>query len=393
MKLRNMLAKDTKQELIDRVVVYGMKGYSKLKKEELIDSFMEYIETEEVRRSILVCLTEEELDLYCQATKSPVKISVKNIVNATHLSQYELGYIDDEMKCFTLFDERIGEIQLVNDKEFKVENQKKAWMMKCINFFKLFHGVTSAEVFYKMYSQNVNCTIDEMAKILKEIPIFISQVATSSIEEFAADKGFINSPLYSEYFLITNLQLLEDEKYIQLVSVQGDSKFYIPNVKLINEILFYGYEVSAPVYKKIDTFLKTKLRMDDGESKAWGLEIYMASINGDIPLIVVTKMIDFDIDFKNDKTLNEFIKLVNDTPTNTRLIENRGHTLEEIGVDFSATDFPFFAPEYKGIMNALIDDDVINFTEYRKEKEIKIGRNEPCPCGSGKKYKKCCGNN
>jgi preprotein translocase subunit SecA len=23
--------------------------------------------------------------------------------------------------------------------------------------------------------------------------------------------------------------------------------------------------------------------------------------------------------------------------------------------------------------------------------EIKVGRNDPCPCGSGKKYKKCCG--
>ena len=23
----------------------------------------------------------------------------------------------------------------------------------------------------------------------------------------------------------------------------------------------------------------------------------------------------------------------------------------------------------------------------------KIGRNEPCPCGSGKKYKQCCGKN
>lgn len=22
---------------------------------------------------------------------------------------------------------------------------------------------------------------------------------------------------------------------------------------------------------------------------------------------------------------------------------------------------------------------------------VKIGRNEPCPCGSGRKYKKCCG--
>jgi uncharacterized protein YecA (UPF0149 family) len=23
----------------------------------------------------------------------------------------------------------------------------------------------------------------------------------------------------------------------------------------------------------------------------------------------------------------------------------------------------------------------------------KVGRNDPCPCGSGKKYKKCCGLN
>lgn len=26
-------------------------------------------------------------------------------------------------------------------------------------------------------------------------------------------------------------------------------------------------------------------------------------------------------------------------------------------------------------------------------KEVRIGRNDPCPCGSGKKYKKCCGAN
>lgn len=35
------------------------------------------------------------------------------------------------------------------------------------------------------------------------------------------------------------------------------------------------------------------------------------------------------------------------------------------------------------------------YLEQRKSgtiiKEKKIGRNDPCPCGSGKKYKKCCG--
>ena len=28
-----------------------------------------------------------------------------------------------------------------------------------------------------------------------------------------------------------------------------------------------------------------------------------------------------------------------------------------------------------------------------ERKKTKIGRNEPCPCGSGKKYKNCCGRN
>ncbi len=35
------------------------------------------------------------------------------------------------------------------------------------------------------------------------------------------------------------------------------------------------------------------------------------------------------------------------------------------------------------------DGTVVN----RTVKKVKIGRNEPCPCGSGKKYKKCCGAN
>ena len=26
-----------------------------------------------------------------------------------------------------------------------------------------------------------------------------------------------------------------------------------------------------------------------------------------------------------------------------------------------------------------------------KRQTAKVGRNDPCPCGSGKKYKKCCG--
>ena len=37
-----------------------------------------------------------------------------------------------------------------------------------------------------------------------------------------------------------------------------------------------------------------------------------------------------------------------------------------------------------------IDGTIEKNPTYRRE-EPKIGRNDPCPCGSGKKYKKCCG--
>lgn len=54
-----------------------------------------------------------------------------------------------------------------------------------------------------------------------------------------------------------------------------------------------------------------------------------------------------------------------------RLIENRGHTPQE--------------------MFELERTDVKPLNEHAASTEVKVGRNEPCPCGSGKKYKKCCG--
>ena len=37
-----------------------------------------------------------------------------------------------------------------------------------------------------------------------------------------------------------------------------------------------------------------------------------------------------------------------------------------------------------------LDNDTVR-KETVKNEEPKVGRNDPCPCGSGKKYKQCCG--
>ncbi|MBE0664154.1 MAG: SEC-C domain-containing protein [Bacteroidales bacterium] len=37
-----------------------------------------------------------------------------------------------------------------------------------------------------------------------------------------------------------------------------------------------------------------------------------------------------------------------------------------------------------------VDDQDVSYDQPTQARFLKIGRNEPCPCGSGKKYKKCC---
>jgi len=51
-------------------------------------------------------------------------------------------------------------------------------------------------------------------------------------------------------------------------------------------------------------------------------------------------------------------------------------------------------PEWNDILTA--DEQKRLYTEQKSShtvvrNEAKVGRNDPCPCGSGKKYKKCCG--
>ncbi len=47
--------------------------------------------------------------------------------------------------------------------------------------------------------------------------------------------------------------------------------------------------------------------------------------------------------------------------------------------------YRYFAPQRE--MSAQLAKQTGTF----RHEQIKIGRNDPCPCGSGKKYKKCCG--
>ncbi|MDD4767506.1 MAG: SEC-C metal-binding domain-containing protein [Desulfotomaculaceae bacterium] len=78
-----------------------------------------------------------------------------------------------------------------------------------------------------------------------------------------------------------------------------------------------------------------------------------------------------DVVFEDMEQASVTAQLIVDVQNNTRLWSNYGHTPREL-----------FAAEKSNL---------IPFPTTRPRRVRKTGRNEPCPCGSGKKYKNCCG--
>ncbi|MGG7144423.1 SEC-C metal-binding domain-containing protein [Clostridium nigeriense] len=98
-----------------------------------------------------------------------------------------------------------------------------------------------------------------------------------------------------------------------------------------------------------------------------------------------------------------FVDGVNDSLKNPLDLENLTAE-EEITLDVdleklyfnmldAKAEYLYSLPQWEGIFSAEKRKEIQK--QYRESvmvrNENKIGRNDPCPCGSGKKYKKCCG--
>ncbi|MGE5678684.1 MAG: SEC-C metal-binding domain-containing protein [Pseudomonadota bacterium] len=96
---------------------------------------------------------------------------------------------------------------------------------------------------------------------------------------------------------------------------------------------------------------------------------------------------------------------INDSLVNPMKLEEMDETSSvKLEIDFEKLYYNMLAAKAEWLYNLPQWDDILT-AEKRKEitkeqrlsgtviKEKEPGRNDPCPCGSGKKYKKCCGAN
>ena len=416
MFLREYLTKYTKEELLDQARSFEIKKCSGLRKADLINRIVDTFCAEEMLRSRLACLTKEQMDLFRKACISPTAVSVNEVVDAMQLCRYWIGYFEDPTDRFCVFEDVAVAFSKIDDKAFQLKQCRKGWLVKCIHFFIQYYGIAPIEVIYEMYRQKVKDSIDEMIGMLWEMPVDIVESCLFTMDKLGMEGWPKENPLYSEKGIFVHLQLFEDAEFDYLLRQQMDKDFYIPSAQQIDEICRIGYEASSSEYKKLESFFIKKLRLPYEQAVTWCLQIWANSYEGESPSKIINKMTEANIEFE-EKMINELLELLVTAHNNTRMKENRGYKPSEMVRKKSVDKMPTIVPASSNAAAILKDaapqlqamgvpvdlngnTDVIQTTMFpiglngepiRVEK--KIYPNDPCPCGSGKKYKKCCGKN
>ena len=416
MFLREYLTKYTKEELLDQARSFEIKKCSGLRKADLIDRIVDTFCAEEMLRSRLACLTKEQMDLFRKACISPTAVSVNEVVDAMQLCRYWIGYFEDPTDRFCVFEDVAVAFSKIDDKAFQLKQCRKGWLVKCIHFFIQYYGIAPIEVIYEMYRQKVKDSIDEMIGMLWEMPVDIVESCLFTMDKLGMEGWPKENPLYSEKGIFVHLQLFENEEFDYLLRQQMDKDFYIPSVQQIDEICRIGYEASSSAYKKLESFFTKKLKFSYEQAVTWCLQVWANSYEGESPSKIINKMTEANIEFE-EKMINELLELLVAAHNNTRMKENRGYKPSEMARKMPIDKMPTIVPASSKAATILKDavpqlqamgvpvdlngnTDVIQTTMFPKgmneepiRVEKKIYPNDPCPCGSGKKYKKCCGKN
>ena len=414
MFLREYLTKYTKEELLDQARSFEIKKCSGLRKADLINRIVDTFCAEEMLRSRLACLTKEQMDLFRKACISPTAVSVNEVVDAMQLCRYWIGYFEDPTDRFCVFEDVAVAFSKIDDKAFQLKQCRKGWLVKCIHFFIQYYGIAPIEVIYEMYRQKVKDSIDEMIGMLWEMPVDIVESCLFTMDKLGMEGWPKENPLYSEKGIFVHLQLFEDAEFDYLLRQQMDKDFYIPSAQQIDEICRNGYEASSSAYKKLESFFIKKLKFSYEQAVTWCLQVWANSYEGESPSKIINKMTEANIEFE-EKMINELLELLVAAHNNTRMKENRGYKPSEMVRKKSVDKMPTIVPASSNAAAILKDaapqleamgvpvdlngnTDVIQTTMFPSglngepiRVEKKIYPNDPCPCGSGKKYKKCCG--
>lgn len=203
--------------------------------------------------------------------------------------------------------------------------------------------------------------------------------------------------------------------YYNMYEAQQKKPLYVPEKSQLLKYADDFYYEETAYTRKLRAFFMNCLKFDAEKAENMVSSCVFIILTGPHFMGMLTKELERMKIEMTQPQLDEFYGIISELNNNTRIPENRGYTPSELSKMIRGAVKPKIVlgenmrnnlasgnlskEEFiQGLMNSDLPDDMkmqmlgeLSKVKTNPEKSKKIGRNEPCPCGSGKKYKKCCG--
>ena len=343
--LESLLEKMTKEELVRVAKRYSVKGLTSLKKAEVVERIKTVIlENYEQALSVIDEDTLKFIEDLINENGQKV-YGCNDIIYSNYLRNRGLvftGTINDEL--FVILPKELMEVleEKIN-KEFHQRARLNKEIIRSIAGMIYYYGV-----------MDINSIKDALEKVfLCEFNIDFIKALTLSGEELGYD-------------------YVVDEELLYHIDVENVEKL-MKDQQLCNSD-YYKFDKKSLIKAGEPDYIEENKQAE--KLKKVFKELFVIDNN-----ILREEMDSFVIAIKNEMPKEEAIE---------SFLEAYEIESEEEKEIFKY-ELEVFAKSIKKWTLKGNSENEIKKSEQRVVNDIKIGRNEPCTCGSGKKYKKCCG--
>lgn len=305
----------------------------------------------------------------------------------------------------------------------------REWLYYCMQAGEFLYGFFPVEVLKKMYETKKGCaaTIDDLLDAAEDSRNTLLRVTMGKLpgpENAYQDSAYYLAPVLvreSEapklYEVLTKAKEhgnpfadlhLDEELQTDLLREQSIVDYYQPTESEILSLVRDGY-IRTQKMTDLENYLETHGGNTGMVVRYWQEHLTELDLDKDTPSRALN---DCGISFGSIDDINAFIRIFMDCLNNGNMRSRRGYTPDALFqkqrkmygdqpiriVPGSQTAAKMLWQGRKEIeaMGAQIsfDDNAGRFYAvgpYGERQELKVYPNDPCPCGSGKKFKKCHG--
>ena len=364
-KLIDVLMSLTKTELDDIRINLGVGGTSSLKKQELADALAGAILN--FAPNWLANIENEQYELLNKIVQSEtcIKGDIITPSQVDYLNSIGIVFSGSKDKEHYLFiPEELKEIfKNINSKSFKKKVLLNNETVRLATGILFYYGYLDYEQLYEMVTRIIN---------KKEISLerFVGVLINGSCWQ----DEIITLEFGAQHINVVNL-----EELIETQLEWSKEEFRPLSYEEIYQAGQPGYVVKNQQYLQMEKFLAEKLNVSIEEVNGFMQDIIIMIMNEETSAFIFDYMQDM-IAIPNQKIAKQLSLLLLELYNSVNIFKLKGYTLNELDKMMGKTAKGLVVSKARG------KDNVIRVSFGEKT----AGRNEPCPCGSGKKYKKCC---